>query len=142
MKYIIIGIIAVIVLSILLHFISKSYYAKYGYGLFGGGIAMLLVIGGVVLAVFMHQTNTLIAVAGGIAAAVIFFILIAVNTKRYGFGAGLGALVLQTIFSVPSLLLVVELFTNKGYSSTANAMSRNRRRAEKARRRRNDRNYY
>ncbi len=140
MKYIIIGIVAVIVLSIIWHFLSKSYYGKYGHGLFGGGVAMVFVIGGVILAVFMAKTNTMIAAGGGIAAAIIFFILVAVNTKRFGFGAGIGALILQTIFSVPSLLLIVELFTNKGYSSTANAMHNSRRRAARNRQRRGD--YY
>lgn len=143
MKYIIIGIVAFIVLGIILHFINKSYYMKYGYNLYGGGIAMLLVIACAAGAFLLSKTSVSIAMILGGAGVVILIILIVVNTKRFGFGAGIGALILQIIFSVPSLLLIIELISGKGYSSTYNSISREQRKMEQERQRRNnDRNYY
>lgn len=139
MIYIIGGIVALIVFAIAAHFINKSYYIKYGFGLFGGGLMMLLVIACIVGAVLLLNVNTLYAAVAGIAGLILLIILISINTKRMGFGAGLGALFLQTLFSVPSLLLILELFSNKGYSSTANSLRNQRRKAEIERQRRNGR---
>ncbi len=148
LKYIIIGIVAVIVLSIIMHFVNRAFRIKYNYNLFGGGIIMLLVIGCGVGAYLLMSSNKTLALGAIAIGAVLFIILFIVNVKKCGFGAGFGAIFLQIIFSVPSLLLIIELFNNKGYSPTyMGGGYRSRKRMEEERRRRindriNNRNNY
>lgn len=138
-KYIIGGVVAIIVLAIVLHFVNKSFYLKYGHSLYGGGLAMLVIIAGA-LGAFLLSDNKSLALICGAVSIIMFVILLIVNIKWFGVGVGIGAIFLQIIFSVPSLLLILELFTNKGCSTTLNSMHRSRRRMDKNRQ--NNRNNY
>ncbi|NCA92270.1 hypothetical protein EOM82_03340 [bacterium] len=144
MKYVIIAIVGVIVLTIIMHFINRAYRIKYGYNLFGGGVIMLLVIGCGVGAYFLRDSAKTLAMGLGVVGAILLVILFIVNVKKCGFGAGFLAIFLQIVFSVPSLLLIFELFSRKGYSPTLNSMnhSRSNRRIEEERRRRMDEQRY
>ncbi len=115
------GIVGVIVLSVIMHYINRSYRIKYNYNLFGGGFFMLLAEGGIAVGI-LAMNGTLegnLFLYGGFGLAALLILIIAIcNFKRCGFGAGLGALFLQIIFSVPCLFLLVELFSGKSLPTT------------------------
>jgi len=97
MQYVIIAIVAIIVLTIIMHFINRAYRIKYGYNLFGGGIVMLLIIGCGVGAYFLGSSNKTLALGLGAVGGILLLILFIVNIKRCGFGAGILALFLQIV---------------------------------------------
>lgn len=131
--WLIIGVVALIVLAIIMSAINRSFRRKYGMSLFGGGFLMLLAVGLCVGGYFLAK-STKIGYALFAAAAIILLIVLIYDFKKCGFGAGLGALILQIIFCAPSIFVVFDIMFNKGRSVNSAAV-RNASRDKRARER-------
>lgn len=114
-KWIIIGIVALIVISIIMHFVNRSFRIRYNLNLFWGGLLMLITIGCVVGGYFLVQNENKIGYALFALAAILVILTLVYDCKKCG-GVGVLAFFCQLIFSVGSLLLLLEFF-NKGYVS-------------------------
>lgn len=113
LKYLIIGIVAVIVFWIVSAFVNRAFIRKYGFSLYPGGffmaIAAALIAGGLVLTA-TSAIGWVLAAAG----AVIVVIILVYDFKKAGAGGGLLALILQIIFCAPAILMVFDLLFNHG----------------------------
>jgi uncharacterized membrane protein len=117
--YVIAGIIAVIVFSIIMHFINRSYRIRYNMNLMGGGFLVLVVaacVTGGVLLMKSGTGNKFIPYALFALGAVITICVFAYDIKKCGGGAGFGAFILQIIFSLGCILTLIDLFANNGRS--------------------------
>lgn len=117
--WIIIGIVALIVLSVILHFINREFRIRYGLNLFGGGLLMILAIGGFVLGYFGLKGDLGKGVGFlGIGVAIFLIVITLIyNCKKCG-GIGFLALICQILFAPASLILLLEFFTSNGRSMT------------------------
>jgi len=138
--YIVIGIVAFIVLVTVFYFINRSFRRKYGFGLYGGGILMLVAAGGIVGGAILlkgSEVNKILCFAL-IGVGVLAFIITLIYDIRKCGGAAFLAILLQILFCVPSLILIFDIFLNKGRNSVGNAGDVGRMDRE----RRADRRYY
>lgn len=143
-KYLIIGFVALIVLCIIFYAINRAFRRRYGFSLYGGAALMLLAIACVVGGIFLRKDSTFIAYGLFGVAGLLTLITLIYDIKKCG-GVGFFALILQIIFSVPVLVVVIDIFTNKGRSTIMNTSDYGRRSHEsyqdyEAYRRRNNRN--
>ena len=116
-KIIIGAVVAVIVFSIVMHFINREFRIRYRLNLFGGGLLMILAIGGVV-AFFLGLKGTIpkgLGFAGLVIALILIILTLVYDCKKCG-GAGVLALLCQIVFAPCALFLILELFSNSGRS--------------------------
>lgn len=117
--WVVIGIVAVIVFCIVMHFINREFRIRYRLNLFGGGLLMLLAGGGFALGA-LGLNGTLSKPIGflgfGIAIILILITLI-YDCKKCG-GMGIVAFLCQIVFAPCSLFLIFELFSSHGRSMT------------------------
>lgn len=115
--YAIIAVVAIIVLWIVAVKVNRHFLRNYGVSLFVGGfftlVALGLIAGGILLAREDNGIGWALLAAG----AVILLIVLIVDFKKCGFGAGLLALLLQIVFAAPSILMFVDLVFNHGRST-------------------------
>ncbi len=136
--YLIIGIVVFAVLALFFTLVNRKFIRKYGFSLYGGGIALL--IGAVSIAfgvlTIIEETGALSYVLIGIGALMIVLTLV-LDFRKCGALGGIGAFLLQLLFCVPSILVLFDLIFNKGRNtfSAGNsvAYSKNRREYERSR---------
>lgn len=121
LKYLLIALGAAIVLAIVFHFVNKAFRNKYGFGLYGGALLMLLAAAGIGGGAYLATSgnNTLwgvVLIAVGIIPLVITLVW---DFKKCG-GAGIWAFLLQIVFCVPALFVIFDIIFNKGNSTINN----------------------
>lgn len=113
-QWIVIAIVAVIVISIIMHFVNRAFRVNYNLNLFGGGLLMLLAIGACVGGFFlMKNDGGIISYALFAVAALCVIITLIYDIKKCG-GMGIIAFLCQIVFSVGALALILE-FKQNGY---------------------------
>ncbi len=120
LKYLLIALGAVVVLAIILHFVNRAFRNKYGFGLYGGALLMLLAVAGIGGGVFLAVGGTTLWGVVLIVIGIIPLIITLVwDFKKCG-GAGIWAFLLQILFCVPTLFVIFDIIFNKGNSTINN----------------------
>lgn len=120
LKYLLIALGAVVVLAIILHFVNRAFRNKYGFGLYGGALLMLLAVAGIGGGAFLAVGGTTLWGVVLIVIGIIPLIITLVwDFKKCG-GAGIWAFLLQILFCVPALFVIFDIIFNKGNSTINN----------------------
>ncbi len=127
--YVVIGIVALLVLVLIFYFINRAFRRRYGFSLYGGGLLMLVTGGGIAGGAILlkgGELNKIICFALIGVGVLAFIITLIYDIKKCG-GAAILAIILQIIFCAPSLLLIFDIFFNKGRNTVASTgYTRNR----------------
>lgn len=114
--YIIIGIVALIVLCIIVHFVYRHYRIKYGLNLYAGGFGMLIAVACVAgFVLLMKSTPFAYAL---LIVGIAFFLWVAVISFKHCGAAGIIAILLEILFCLPCLLMAWDVVSRKGNTST------------------------
>lgn len=120
LKIVLIALGVAIVLSVVFHFVNRAFRNKYGFGLYGGALLMLLAAAGIGGGGYLVATGTtlwgVVLIAVGIIPLVITLVW---DFKKCG-GAGIWAFLLQIVFCVPALFVIFDIIFNKGNSTINN----------------------
>lgn len=120
LKYLLIALGAVVVLAIIFHFVNRAFRNKYGFGLYGGALLMLLAAAGIGGGGYLAATGaTLWGVALIVLGIIPLVITLVWDFKKCG-GAGIWAFLLQIVFCVPALFVIFDIIFNKGKSTVGN----------------------
>lgn len=115
--WLIIAFVGVVLLCTIMHYINKHYRIKYDMNLFGGGLLMLIAFAAFGFGIYLALQSNVIGYALLGLGGVITLITLIYDCKKCGW-AGVPAVFFQLIFSVACLLLIIELMSNKGHSTT------------------------
>lgn len=113
-QWVIIVIVAVIVFAIIMHFVNRAFRIRYDLNLLGGGLLMILSAGAGVGGYFLVKDGNNFGFALFAVAAILIILTLIYDCKKCG-AMGVVALICQILFSVGSLLILIEFFTNHGY---------------------------
>ena len=113
-KYLIIALVAVIVLSIIFALINRKFKRTYGMNLFVGGFFLLLAVGAGVGAVLIGLKVNKFGYALLIVSFIIALLVFIQDVKNCGGGVGFLAFLCQFVFCVPTIFLIFDVLFNKG----------------------------
>lgn len=119
LKIVLIVAAVAVVLAVALHFINRSFREKYGFGLYGGALLMLVFAAGVVGGIFLIKDDrATLGFAAIVVGAIALLITLVYDIKKCG-AAGFLALLLQIVFCLPALFVVFDLVFNRGRNTIA-----------------------
>ena len=111
-QWVVIALVGIIVFSIIMHYINRSFRIRYDLNLFWGGLLMLIVIACAVLGYFASKEGRTIGYGLLAVAAVIVIITLIYDCKKCG-AMGIVAIICQILFSAGSLFILIEFFQGR-----------------------------